>query len=67
MTETGFDDINEEKQKKITANMLVRDAVVALAADPKSWQSIFLIKITDRRKRTWKMWRMVLVTLTRKG
>ena len=67
MTKTGFDDINEEKQKKITANMLVRDAVVTLAADPKSCESIFLIKIIDRRKRTRKMWRMVLVTLTRKG
>ena len=57
MTKTGFDDTNEEKQKKITANMLVRDAVVTLAADPKSCESIFLIKITDRRMRTRKMWR----------
>ena len=50
MTKTDFDDIDEEKQEKITAKMLARDAVVALAADPKSCESFYLIKITEVEK-----------------
>ena len=47
--------------------ILVRDTVVALMTNSKSRESFYLIKITVRRKRRWKMWRMVSVTLSRKG
>ena len=50
MTKTDFDDIDEEKQEKITAKMLARDAVVALAADSKPCESLYLIKITEVEK-----------------
>ena len=50
MTKTDFDDIDEEKLEKIAAEMLVRDTVVALAADPKSCESFYLIKITEEEK-----------------
>ena len=40
-----FDDIDEGKQEEVAAEMLVRDTVVALAADPKSCESFHLIKI----------------------
>ena len=47
--------------------ILVRDTVVALMTNSKSRESFYLIKIAVRRKRRWKMWRMVSVTLSRKG
>ena len=34
-----FNDIAEEKQEEVAAEMLVRDTVVAIAADPKSRES----------------------------
>ena len=42
-----FDDIDEEKQEEVAAEMLVHDTVVALAADPKSHESFYLINIIE--------------------
>ena len=49
---TEFDDIDEEKQKEVAAKMLVRDTVVAIAVDPKSPESFYLIMITGEAKET---------------
>ena len=47
-----FDDIDEEKQKEVAAEMLVRDTVVAYAVNPKSRESFYLITITGEEKET---------------
>ena len=47
-----FDDIDDGKKKEVTAKMLVRDTVVALAANPKSCESFYLIKIKGEEKET---------------
>ena len=47
-----FHDIDEEKQKEVVAEMLVRDTVVALAVNPKSRESFYLITITGEEKET---------------
>ena len=49
-TKIDFDDIDEEKQEKIAAKMLVHNKVVALAVDPKSCESFYLINITEEEK-----------------
>ena len=59
-----FDVIDEEKQEDVADEMLVRDAVVALAVDPKFLETSYLIKITEEKEKTW---RMVSATLSRKG
>ena len=49
-----FDDIDEEKQEEVEAEMLVcGDTVVALGADPKSGET-YLIKITKEEKEKTK-------------
>ena len=45
-----FDDIDEEKQEEVAAEMLVHDTVIALVADPKACKSFCLIKITEEEK-----------------
>ena len=50
LTKNDFDDIDEEKQEKIPAEMLLRDTVVVLAADPKSHESFYLIKMGRNRR-----------------
>ena len=50
MTKIDFDDIVEEKQRENAPEMLVRKAVIALAANPKSRESFYLIKITEEEK-----------------
>ena len=50
MTKTDFDDIDKDKQEKITGKILVGDTVVALADDPKSCESFYLKKITKEEK-----------------
>ena len=45
-----FDDIDEEKKKEVAAEKLIRDTVVALAANPKSLDYFYLIKITEEQK-----------------
>ena len=50
MTKTDFDDIDEDKQEKTTAKIIVRDAVAAFADDSKSCESFYLIKITEEEK-----------------
>ena len=47
---SDFDDIDEEMQKEVAVEMLVCDKVVALAADPKSCESFYLIKIAEEEK-----------------
>ena len=42
-----FDDIDEEKQEEVAAEMLVHDTAIALVADPKACKSFYLIKITE--------------------
>ena len=44
-----FDDIDEEKQEEIAAEMLVCDTVVALVVDPIFCES-YIIKITEGKK-----------------
>ena len=50
MTKIDFDDIVEEKQGENAPEMLVRKAVIALAANLKSQESFYLIKITEEEK-----------------
>ena len=45
-----FDDINKEKEKKVAADMPVRDTVTAIAVDSKSRESFYLKKITEEEK-----------------
>ena len=45
-----FDDINQGTQEKIAAEMLVHDTAVALAINPKSQETFYLIKITEEKK-----------------
>ena len=45
-----FDDIDEEKQKEVAAEMPVRNAVVAIVANPKSCEGFYLIKIIEEEK-----------------
>ena len=47
--ELNFDDIDEEKRGEVAAKMLVHDTVVALAADLKSRDAFYLIKITEEK------------------
>ena len=54
-------------QEEAAAEMFVHDAIVALAADPKSCESFYPIKITEDEKRRRKMWKIVSVTLSREG
>ena len=49
---TDFDDIDEEKQKEVAAEMLLRDTVVATVVDPKFPESFYLIMITGEEKET---------------
>ena len=44
------DDIDEEKQEEVAAEMLVHDTVVAIAIDPKFCESFYLVKITEEEK-----------------
>ena len=46
-----FDDINKEKEKKVAADMPVRDTVTAIAVDSKSRESFYHQKNYGRRKR----------------
>ena len=61
-----FDDIDEEKQEEVAAEMPVHDAVVTIVANPKSCESFNLIKNIEEGKVRWKMWRMLSVRLSRK-
>ena len=45
----NFDDIDEEKRGEVAAKMLVHYTVVALAADLKSRDAFYLIKITEEK------------------
>ena len=54
MTKINFDNIGEKKQEKIAVEMLVRNTIVALAADPKSHESFYLIKITEEKTEDMK-------------
>ena len=47
---TDVDEIDEGRQEEVAAEMLARDTVVALAADPKSCESFYLIKITEEER-----------------
>ena len=44
------DEIDEGRQDEVAAEMLARDTVVALAADLKSCESFYLIKITEEER-----------------
>ena len=46
LVQIDFDDIDEEKQEEVAAEMLVRDTVVALAADPKSCEPLVLVTLS---------------------
>ena len=54
MTKINFDNIGEKKQEKIAVEMLVRNTIVALAADPKFHESFYLIKITEEKTEDMK-------------
>ena len=45
-----FYDLDEKKQEEVAAEMLARGSLVALAVDPKSCESFYLVNITEEKK-----------------